>query len=72
VPPLRIAAILLIVGGVLALAYGGFTYVSDTHDVDLGIVDFTVKEHETVNIPVWAGVAGIAAGLVLLVVRKPA
>jgi hypothetical protein len=69
--PPRILAILLIVGGVLGLAYGSFTWVTDSHDLDLGVMEVSMKERETVNIPVWAGVAGIASGLVLMFFRKP-
>jgi hypothetical protein len=68
--PRKIVAIVLIVGGVLALAYGSFTYTSDSHDLDLGVAEVSLKERETVNVPVWAGVAGIAVGLVLLFARK--
>lgn len=63
----RIIGILLIVAGTAALAYGGFSYTKERHDVKLGPLQFSVKEKETVNVPVWAGVAGIAAGVVLLV-----
>jgi TRAP-type C4-dicarboxylate transport system permease small subunit len=70
VNPLRIAAIVLIAGGVIGLAYGSFTYVTESHDVDLGVVDLSWKDRETVNVPVWAGIAGIAAGAVILFARK--
>ena len=63
----RIIGILLIVAGTAGLAYGGFSYTRERHDVKLGPLQFSVKEKETVNVPVWAGVAGIAAGVVLLV-----
>ncbi|KJS09642.1 MAG: hypothetical protein VR73_01495 [Gammaproteobacteria bacterium BRH_c0] len=66
----RIAGILLIVAGVLALAYGGFSYTSDTHDVELGPLQLSVEEKERVNVPVWAGVGGILVGGVLLVWRR--
>lgn len=66
----RIAGILLIVAGVLALAYGGFSYTSDTHDVELGPLQLSVEEKERVNVPVWAGVGGIVVGGVLLVWRR--
>jgi predicted membrane channel-forming protein YqfA (hemolysin III family) len=69
---LKIAAITLIAAGVLALVYGSITYVSEVHDVDLGVVNATWKDKDTVHIPVWAGVAGIAAGAVMLFARKPA
>jgi len=55
------------VAGVAALAYGGFTYTKETHNVKLGPVELSVKDKETVNIPVWAGVGAIVAGGLLLV-----
>ena len=70
--PLRILAIVLIVGGVLGLAYGSFTYIAGTHDVDLGVVELQTTDRETVNVPVWAGVGAIVAGGALLFLRKPA
>ncbi len=59
-------AIVLLVAGALALAYGGFTYTKKTHKAELGPISFAVKEKKTVNVPVWAGVAAIVAGGVLL------
>jgi len=64
----KIVAIILIVAGIAALAYGGFTYTKATHEAKIGPFDFAVKEKKTVNIPMWAGIAAIAAGLLLLVV----
>lgn len=63
----KLVAILLIVGGILALAYGGFTYTKDTHSAKVGPFELAVKEKQTVNIPVWAGVGAIVLGGVLLV-----
>jgi len=67
---LRIVAIVLIVAGIAGLAYGGFTYTKTTHDVNLGPVSFSVQEKETVNIPLWAGIAAIVVGAGLLFVPK--
>ena len=64
---LRIIAIALIVAGALALLYGGFSYTKDTSAVKVGPVELLVKDRETVNIPMWAGVAAIVAGGLLLV-----
>ncbi len=64
--PIRIVAIVLIVAGALGLAYGSFSYTKETHDVKLGPIEFSVKEKETVNVPVWAGVGAIVAGGLLL------
>jgi hypothetical protein len=52
----------LIVAGVLGLAYGSFTYTKDTHEAKVGPLSLTVKDKETVNVPVWAGVVAILAG----------
>jgi multidrug transporter EmrE-like cation transporter len=62
----KIAALVLIVAGILGLVYGGFSYTKETHEAKLGPIELTVKDKETVNIPVWAGVGAIAIGGVLL------
>jgi TRAP-type C4-dicarboxylate transport system permease small subunit len=65
---LKLVAILLIVGGVLGLTYGGFSYTKDTTAVKLGPLELSVQEKETVNVPMWVGIAAIAAGGLLLVI----
>jgi uncharacterized membrane protein len=67
---IKIAAIALIMVGVLGLAYGSFSYTKETQEARIGPLELTVKEQQTVNIPVWAGVAAILAGAVLLFVPK--
>lgn len=67
--PIKLVSILLIVGGILALVYGNFSYTKETHDAKIGPLELSVKDKETVNIPVWAGVVAIAAGGILLFVR---
>ena len=62
----RILAIALIVGGVLGLVYGGFSYTKETHQAKLGSLELSVKDKERVNVPVWAGVGAIAVGGALL------
>ena len=62
----KIAAIVLIVAGILGLAYGSFSYTKETHEAKLGPIELSVQEKETVNIPVWAGVGAIAIGAALL------
>lgn len=64
--PIKIVAILLIVAGTLGLVYGGFSYTEEKHVAKLGTLEFSVKDEERVNIPMWASVAGIAAGAALL------
>ena len=65
---MRPLGIALIVAGTLALVYGGFSYTRERHDVKLGPIQFSVKEKETVNVPVWAGAGAIGLGALLLVV----
>ena len=64
---LKIAAIVLIVAGALGLAYGSFTYTKETHQAKIGPLEFSVKDKETVNVPIWLSIAAIAAGGALLV-----
>jgi hypothetical protein len=67
---IKIAAIGLIVAGLLGLAYGGFSYTKETHETKIGPLELAVKDKERVNIPVWAGVAAVVAGGLMLVVPR--
>jgi hypothetical protein len=69
---IKIAGIVLIVAGLLGLAYGGFTFTKDTHDTKIGPLELSVKDKERVNIPIWAGVAAVVAGGVMLVMPRKA
>ncbi len=64
---MRIVAILLLVGGVLALVFGGFSYTEDKTVAKLGPIELNAKETHTINFPMWGGVAAIVAGGLLLV-----
>ncbi|MBX3180927.1 MAG: hypothetical protein KF886_26565 [Candidatus Hydrogenedentes bacterium] len=61
-----LAAIALIVAGVLALVYGQITYTRDAETANLGPLELTISEKETVNIPAWAGAGAIAAGAAMM------
>jgi hypothetical protein len=65
---LKILGIVLIAAGVLGLVYRGFTYTKETHEAKLGPLELQLKEKETVNVPVWAGVGAIVVGAALLLV----
>jgi TRAP-type C4-dicarboxylate transport system permease small subunit len=67
---LKIVAILLIVAGIAGLVYGKFTYTKATHEATIGPLDLSIKEKKTVNVPLWAGIAAIVAGGLLLFVPK--
>ncbi|HTO07602.1 MAG TPA: hypothetical protein VMR86_11185 [Myxococcota bacterium] len=64
----KILALVLVIAGVLALAYGGFSYTKETHDTQVGPIEMSVKHREHVNIPMWAGIAAVGAGAALLLV----
>ncbi|WP_395689145.1 hypothetical protein [Caenimonas koreensis] len=65
--PIKIVGIILIALGALALVYGGFSYTKDTTAAKLGPIELTVKEKETVNVPLWLGIGAIVAGALVLV-----
>lgn len=68
----QIAAIVLIVAGILGLVYGGFSYTKQTTGAKLGPIELKVTEKETVNVPMWVGIGAIVVGGVLLLGgRKP-
>ena len=65
--PVKVIAIVLLVGGMLGLVYGGFSYTKDTTVVKLGPLEVSAKEKQTVNVPMWVGVGAIVAGGLLLI-----
>lgn len=69
---IKIMAIVLIVGGLLGLVYGQFSYTRETQEAKLGPLELSVKDTKTVNVPVWAGVMALVAGggLLLFAGRK--
>jgi len=68
--PVKIVGVVLIIAGALGLAYGSFSYTKETHKAELGPLKIQVAEKETVNVPQWAGIAAVVAGVVLLVIPK--
>lgn len=62
---LKVIAALIVVVGILGLAYGGFTYTKEVHRADIGPVHIEVAEKERINIPLWAGIIAIVGGSLL-------
>lgn len=58
----RISAIILIVGGILGLVYGSVSYTNKTHELNVGTVEMSVKEKESIRVPTWAAIGAIVAG----------
>lgn len=67
---MRTIAIVILAAGILALAYGGFSYTRETHDAKIGPLSISVSENRRVNVPVWAGVVLAVVGGGLLVAGK--
>ena len=62
----KLLGAVLLVLGILALAYGGFSYTKSTERASIGPLKIEIKDKESVNVPLWAGVAVAIAGGVLL------
>ena len=62
----KLLGVVLLALGLLAVAYGGFSYTKDSDEVNVGPLHIVVKDKERVNIPLWAGVGVAIAGGVLL------
>lgn len=66
----RMIAIVLIVAGVLGLAYGGFSYTKETTGVKLGPLELKVQERQTVSVPLIVSAGVLVIGVVLLVIKQ--
>lgn len=68
---MRALGVILVVLGLLGLAYGGITWTEKETVVDAGPIEITRDKHERVAIPPIAGGLLVVAGVALLVVRRP-
>ena len=64
---MKVAGILLIVLGVIALAYGGISYTREEKIVDIGPFEATAKRRETIPLPPVLGGLALAGGIVLMI-----
>ena len=62
----KLLGAVLLALGILAVAYGGFSYTKNTEKASIGPFKIEVQDKERVNIPLWAGVAVAIVGGVLL------
>ena len=67
---MRMIGIVVLAAGLLALAYGGFSYTRNTHDAKLGPLEFSFSEKQRVNVPVWAGIVLVVVGGGILISGK--
>ncbi|MCL5801631.1 MAG: DUF3185 domain-containing protein [Gammaproteobacteria bacterium] len=60
--------IILIVLGVVALAYQGITYTTQEKVIDIGPIEATAETEKTIPLPPVLGVLALVGGIVLVVV----
>ena len=65
---MTVAGIVLLVVGVLALAYGGINYTSQEKIIDIGPIHATHEEHKQIPLPPILGGAALVGGVALLVI----
>jgi len=65
---IKIAGIVLIILGVLALVYQGFTYTETKQDAQIGSLKIQHNETETVPLPPIVGSVFIVGGVAALVI----
>src|SRR5687767_4172262 len=66
----KVIAIVLILAGALGLVYQQFSFTRQTTQAKLGPLELSVKEKETVNIPLWVSLGAIGVGVLLLVTGR--
>jgi hypothetical protein len=64
--PMTMIGVLLIVIGVAALVYQGFSYTSHDTVIDIGPLHATAARQKTVALPPALGIAAVASGIALL------
>ena len=64
---MKALGIILLVFGVLALAYQGFSYTTQKKVLDVGPIQATKEEHHTVPIPPILGALALIGGVVVLI-----
>lgn len=67
---MKLAGIALIVLGILAVVYGGFWYTKDETKAEIGPITVKVEEKNRVNVPLWAGIAAIVGGAVVVTMDR--
>lgn len=64
--------IILIVLGVIALAYQGITYTKKEKVLDIGPIQATTEKHETIPLPPVLGVCALVGGVILIATNRRA
>ena len=67
---MKVAGIILIVGGILMLIFRGFSFTQQKKVVDIGPLEINKQEKKSVGWPLYAGGIALAAGVIILVADK--
>jgi len=67
---MKLVGIILIVLGVLALAYQGIRYTTQEKVIDIGPLNVTATKNKTIPLPPIVGGAAIIAGIALILVER--
>jgi hypothetical protein len=65
---MKIVGVVLMVIGIIALAYGGISYTKREKVLDIGPIEATAERRETIPLPPLLGGLALAGGIVLLIV----
>jgi len=66
----NVIALVLIVIGILALAYQGFSYTTRKRVLDVGPIQATREEHHTVPLPPVLGAMALVGGIIVLLTGR--
>jgi hypothetical protein len=64
--------IILIVLGIIGIAWGGFTYTTNEKVIDLGPIEATREDKHTIPVPPIAGAIALVGGIALIAMNRKA
>ena len=64
---MKLVGIVLIVIGLVALAYGGFTYTTREKVLDIGPIEATAERRHTIPLPPVLGAVALIGGIALMI-----
>jgi uncharacterized membrane protein YidH (DUF202 family) len=62
--------VVLIVVGIIALVYQGFTYTTHKKVLDIGPIQATKEEHQTIPVPPVIGIIAVISGVAVLALGR--
>jgi hypothetical protein len=67
---MKIVGVVLILIGIIGLAYGGITYTTREKVLDVGPIEATAERQKTIPLPPVLGGLALAGGVALLIVSS--